>query len=190
MGCFSWIFANSDPARPRNLRIGRKGHLYCPDDTIITEPEYEGYGKFQDEDVYDLVADWNREYLSRNPQFMLAPSTAYTMYDAKGRLIHAITSIYEDNSIPAISIPVEWKKWYKVYANLSLSREDVVRQMREMEDREGTTPYFEYRNIGIDIACGNERNAALPFPIKICSKKTGLDYRTLPPSQNDPRQGS
>lgn len=44
------------------------------------------------------------------------------------------------------------------------------------------------RNIGIDIACGNERNAALKFPIKICKEKPAC-YESLLASKRDPHQG-
>ena len=51
-------------------------------------------------------------------------------------------------------------------------------------------PYrTEIRNIGIDIACYDEDNASLPYPIKITSKKTGICYEELPPSKWDPEQG-
>lgn len=51
-------------------------------------------------------------------------------------------------------------------------------------------PYrTEIRSIGIDIACYDEDNASLPYPIKITSKKTGICYEELPPSKWDPEQG-
>lgn len=52
------------------------------------------------------------------------------------------------------------------------------------------SPYrTEIRSIGIDIACYDEDNASLPYPIKITSKKTGICYEELPPSKWDPEQG-
>lgn len=43
------------------------------------------------------------------------------------------------------------------------------------------------RNIGIDIACGNEQNCILPYPIKIASRP--CDYKNCYPSLTDPNQG-
>ncbi len=68
MGYFSWKFANDDS---RRLRIGKPGYLYCPDGTVIREPAYDGYGTFGGHDVYDLVANWNRKYLSEHPDFLI-----------------------------------------------------------------------------------------------------------------------
>ena len=44
------------------------------------------------------------------------------------------------------------------------------------------------REIGIDIACLDEDNARLPYPIKIC-KTNGHLYNELPASMGDPGQG-
>ena len=44
------------------------------------------------------------------------------------------------------------------------------------------------RNIGIDIACENEANAAVKFPIKI-SKEKPESYEQYKASKTDPFQG-
>ena len=43
------------------------------------------------------------------------------------------------------------------------------------------------REIGIDIGCYDEDNAALKYPIKIVTKK--MDYENVAPSPGDPYQG-
>jgi len=168
MGYFSWMFANTDNSR--NLRIGKPGYLYCPDGAIIHEPSYEGYGEFCGMDVYDLVADWNRKYLSEHPDFLIVQHEGGT-YDRDGRW--------------HVSPPKKVSEyfWYPLYADLSKTAEEIVSQIAKTEQ------YFEYRFIGIDIACYDDQNAVLPFPIKICSKG-GLNYSDLPASKRDPEQGA
>ncbi len=61
MGCFSWMF--SDFNNRKALMIGEKAYLLCPDGSYIEELLYAGYGMFDRFDVYELVVDWNRNYL-------------------------------------------------------------------------------------------------------------------------------
>ena len=75
MGCFTWTLANRTPKKVRGryaaqciLRYDSYGAIICPDDTIISEPHYEGYGVFDGKDVYDLVVDWNKDYLTEIPK--------------------------------------------------------------------------------------------------------------------------
>ena len=43
------------------------------------------------------------------------------------------------------------------------------------------------RYIGIDIACYDEQNKSIPYPIKITTKE--MDYDSVEPSLSDPNQG-
>lgn len=161
MGSFSWMYANSGNEKP--LNSGNKGYLYCPNGSVIEELDYEGYGVFDGNDVYDLVADWNREYLSKHPEFL----------------------IYQGNQNPK---RIDSMPWYKFYQNLNLSRETIVKMWIANDER--TSAFANYRDIGIDIACGIKRNAWLPFPIKIASRPNIQNgYEVMPPSKDDPNQG-
>lgn len=151
MGCFSWMFCDTN--NEKSLRDGRVGYVLLPNGGYIKESCYDCYGDFAGYDIYNLVADWNRKFLSENPDF-------------------EIKSPFK-NGIPK---KVKEFDWYKVYSDLSLSREEVRKQID-----------YEYRCIGIDIACYDIQNAALPFPIKIASKP--CNYNEMPPSISDPHQG-
>lgn len=162
MGCFSWLYCNSK----KPLNEGMQAYVYCPDGSVIEEKGYEDYGEFGGKDIYDLVADWNREYLSQHPDF-LVPQHHGGFEKAKR---------------------VDQFFWYKHYADLSLSREEVVKNVKG--DPEYTGTFFEYRSIGIDIACYDDQNAWLPYPIKIATRPDILcGYEGLPASEGDPNQG-
>lgn len=100
MGGFSYTFA--DYGNLCNLKSGKSCYLYCPDGTILYEPSYDGCGQFAGKDVYELVADWNREFLSEHPDFEI-------LGFSKGK-----------------RLPVSRAEWYSAYADLSKSREEVA----------------------------------------------------------------
>jgi len=60
MGCFTWKFAND---RRKKLQYDSTGYVVCPNNTYIKEECYDGYGRFGAEDIYNLVVDWNKDYL-------------------------------------------------------------------------------------------------------------------------------
>ena len=164
MGLFSWMFA--DRNNVENLRIGMEAHIPCPDGSVVYTSRYDGYGHFGGYDIYELAADWNREYLSKNPDYVI-PSRKAAAKPGKPFKIRISDFI-----------------WYPLYADLSIDRQEMVERMR----KEKGVDWFEYRQIGIDIACYDEDNEALPFPIKIC-RDPGSKYSGLPASKGDPEQG-
>lgn len=121
----------------------------------IRETCYDGYGHFGGYDIYDLVADWNRKYLSEHPEFVLP---------------HRMKMVSEC-------------EWYPFYSDLSLSPADITEKMMEI-----TGKFWEYRWIGIDLACYDEDNAALPYPIKITYNALAT-YELQEASLSDPNQG-
>lgn len=69
------------------------------------------------------------------------------------------------------------RDWYSVYADMSLSRQDVEKILHR-----------DWREIGIDIACYDKDNATLLYPIKITYDKTAV-YEACAFSWTDPNQG-
>lgn len=102
MGSFSWLFADTN--NTKNLRANRRGYVACPDGTFICEPSYETYGIFDGKDVYDLVVDWNREFISENPDHLLPHVHCWT----KGGAL--VRTTYRLKDFP----------WYPVVADLSI----------------------------------------------------------------------
>lgn len=71
MGYFTFTFANRKLRKNRyndyhsscKVPYDGKAYVICPDDTIIEEQCYQGYGIFGNQDIYELVVDWNRGHL-------------------------------------------------------------------------------------------------------------------------------
>lgn len=149
----------ADTNNKKRLRIGHKGYILTPDNIFIPEQHYEGYGDFSDVDVYDCVVDWNRPFL---------------------------TDIINK---PLRTNPSKQMKTLAEFAEIS---DDEALRFVESEIKVGGfSPYFKTdwkRCLGIDIACYDEDNRELPFPIKIVSSKN-CKYEDLPSSNLDPDQG-
>lgn len=172
MGSFSWMFA--DCGNQIALHIGETGYLILPDDTALkAENGYDGGGCFgpgDHIDAYVEVAQWNRKYLSEHPNFVV-PQHGYQ---------HAEDGSLVERADKVISL----FSWWPYYADMSLSKKDIETKMREATGDMD----WEYRYIGIDLACYDDQNNSLPYPIKIASKP--VPYGSIPASMLDPNQGS
>ena len=144
MGQFSWLDCKTGEQvidnHPRDvyLLVPRQlggGH--------IKETCYDGYGHFDGKDVYDLVADWNRDYI---------PVVLDHLLD-----------------VWKCSIDEKTKRDLSLFA----------------EEKE---PSCEKRWLGIVLACYDEDNARLKYPIKITHDPDAV-YETCTPSKSDPNQG-
>ena len=60
MGFYSWKFA--DTKNRQRLMVGAPAYVACPAGTFIFS-YYDGYGHFNGKDIWELVADWNRDHL-------------------------------------------------------------------------------------------------------------------------------
>ena len=174
MGCFSWMFA--DKNNEKNLKLDHKGYLLTPDNKALKAEEYEGYGQFDGYDAYDLVADWNREYLSQHPEFLVPQHGGKWDNETNSWITDPPTKRIDEYS------------WYKYYADLSLSKKEVKQKISEDEEVKEKMIFPEWRCIGIDIACYDDQNAELPYPIKIV-RDGRVKYNEVPASENDPNQG-
>ena len=144
----------------------------------IVEHCYDGYGHFGGKDIFDLVATWNREVLSDNPNFIFPYA-----FERAQRI--GVKYNWNSNYHECIDLQIHNKPWYEFYKDLNLSVAEVCNAMTTKLDR--TYPY-EWRYIDIDLACYDEDNEALPFPIKITHDPHAC-YEFCPPSKSDPNQG-
>lgn len=137
MGQFSWL----------DCKTGEQILDEVPRDVYVLIPEafggghiketfYGGYGNFGGHDIYELVVDWNRNYLEEYRQ---------------------------DKSFMC----------------------DWLQQKASVQEAFNT---MEKREIGISIACYDEDNARIMYPIKITHDRNAV-YEDCEPSKSDPNQG-
>lgn len=177
MGQFSWL----DCITKKQIVDNRWKKVYVLVPKLfggghIEEACYDGYGNFGGHDIYDLVADWNREYIAKHPEHVFPSALHRKVWLEEYRKTHPD---YKER----VDVKVSDKGWYKAYADLSKSREEVVRYMEENH-----CGFPEWRSIGIDLACYDEDNSALPFPIKITYDASAF-YENCGISPSDPDQG-
>ena len=147
MGQFSWIYSDT------NKQVVDDKHA----DTFLLVPKafqkkygkaiyegcYDGYGNFGKYDVYDLIAEWNKEMI---PEIIRRIKNGNWHCNTKEKDIEELKNYYEGKEIDC-----------------------------------------EVRWLGIIMACYDEDNFALEYPIKITSKE--MNYEDVLASKSDPNQG-
>lgn len=160
MGYFTWTLANRTPVIKRGggytarsiLQYGGYGAIVCPDNSLIKEECYEGYGIFGGKDVYELVVDWNKPYLLdilKNPDFRA-------------------WGLFRETEL----------RMYRAYATDDVTGFQAA--LADIVCKTPYTKTDWKRTIGIFIAC--ENNPIIPYPIKIVDCKRPKPYEQLPPS--------
>ncbi len=166
MGQFSWLDCCNEK-RAVIDNVYQDVYVLVPKEfggRNIKEECYDGYGRFGEYDIYDLVASWNKDYITqdniRKPRRIEWGNTK------------------EDNKYFEYALKEYERKCQRLNDFKILST-------NEMNAKYSST---WLREIGIDIACGNEQNARLKFPIKITHNPNAV-YEKCNPSKSDPYQG-
>lgn len=143
MGQFSWLDCKTN----EQIVDGKRRDVYVliPQEFgggHIKETCYDGYGRFGGHDIYDLIVDWNIDYLDQ------------------------------------------------VYANEDTWHCDLIKNMHDdfAKLKNGEQISREKRIFGIALACYDEDNVRLRYPIKITHDKDAV-YEYCAPSMSDPNQG-
>lgn len=136
----------------------------CPDGTCIYEGSYDGYGHFGGHDIYELVADWNRKYISVSNLRIPHRSSFCTGQRGNQAYIRAVE---------------RYKKMSDCISDFTRGSSDNYMAINYGEDWK--------REIGIAIAVYDSQNITLKFPIKICSHESV--YEDVCASGTDPKQG-
>lgn len=166
MGQFSWITCDTKEQVVNNEI--KDVYVLVPKEfggENILEQCYDGYGIFGRYDIYDLVADWNKNYITI--ENLIKPDRKrYGNRPEDEELFKTALEEYEKNC----------KK---------------LEDFKVLSDKEMKEKYGEEfkREIGISIACYDEQNAMLKYPIKIARLKNSVYEECFSPSDSDPKQG-
>lgn len=147
MGQFSWIYSDTnkqvidDKVADTYLLVPKAfQHKYG---NVIYESCYDGYGNFGGHDVYDLVAEWNKECI---PEIIRRVRNGTWRCNVTEKDIDNLIAYYLGDNINC-----------------------------------------ELRWIGIMMACYDDDNFALEYPIKITASP--MKYEQADASRSDPDQG-
>lgn len=177
MGNFSWCTSDTRKSIPCTFD-GYEGapqtvYLLNPFGEPYKESDYEGYGEFGGRDVYELVAEWNRSYLSEIN--LRKPDRAQYVADKEG------TKAYR-RAMDKYRLQCEGLKTFASGA----TDEYMQAIYGEVFAWRGGESDWK-RCLGIAIACYDEQQVKLRYPIKIV--EAPCEYTLADISPRCPYQG-
>ncbi len=154
MGYFTWKDCQN---RRKSVGYGHRVYVVCPDDTLIIENCYDGYGMFGKHDIHDLVVDWNRPHLKEIFERMLKKDK-----DCWGSELYPVAIAAMESDETALETVKELKKKGELQSYMFLGE--------DCEDWK--------RVLGIAITA-IKNNEKLPYPIKMSSTRPLKPYSQL-----------
>ena len=193
MGCFSWIYSDTKKA----MKCGKvtDSYLLVPPTFQDKYGEYihiscyDGYGHFGQYDVFDLVAEWNREYLLEDMLVLkeIKLENFGGLYDFEKRKLREQGLSEDEIMTKNLKIKKEFYDRAVSYQKLIVNRLNDYKNGLSDNDMESKYDKHWKREIGIDIASEDKQNTGLPYPIKITSSP--MQYNNAKASKRDPNQG-
>lgn len=170
MGYFTWTDAIRTPRVKKDgeyfsrdvVSYGRPAKIVLPDDSEIKTSYYDGYGMFGKEDevdAYDVVVDWNRDYL---PEIFNRLKTE-NPGGFWGQELANLAAFYAEGMEKEMDAEIE--------------------RLKSSHYLHVTSDGWK-RLIGIAISCDGDNNAKLPFPLKITACRDKVKYTDLYPSMS------
>lgn len=196
MGLFSWLdCCDNSQISCREIRdvyvlvpvLKGGGH--------ILEKAYNGYGDFGGYDIYDLVAQWNRDELDVHNVFQKFLGFREPVIEDYCGLWDFEKANMRKNGVMESEIQKLDNKRKMEYQKLAMcsykiKKERLIDFINHVSDEIMTEKYGNewLREIGINLACNDFDNRNLPFPIKITHNKNAV-YENESASMIDPNQG-
>lgn len=171
MGCFSWCTSDTRKSIPcvddAYRGAPKEVYLLNPFGAPYKETAYAGYGEFAGHDVYELVAEWNRKYLS--PANLRKPRRDEWRNDAESQVL--------------------FEKALAKYEQKCLGIQEYAAGASDAYMKEKYGNVFGFadgsdwkRCLGIAIACYDEQHVMLPYPIKIVERPCAYEDAKMSPS--------
>ena len=198
MGYYTWTDAIRKPryikedydyASSDKIKYNSFAKVVCPDDTEIIENNYDGYGIFGGYDIYELVADWNKPYITEDMvEDIIEPVSDIDQFG--GLYDFEKESLAKKGKTQEEIAAIEYAKKKKYWEQAKARHDYHVKRLKDfINNRSDDYMVKKYgnewkREIGIDIACDDNNNASLHFPIKITAHKEPVKYEDLYPSFN------
>ena len=195
MGIFTWTDAirkptyiekNYDWAAKDKIKYGSFAKVVCPDDTEIIEHCYDGYGHFGSYDIYELVADWNKDSISVD----ILNNDKPRVEEFGGLWSFEIDELKKqgktDEEIDFLNKETKKKQYLRSLNDWNMRRNRILDFISGISEKELSKKYGREwkREIGIDIACEDDKNKSLLYPIKITASNIPVKYKDLYPSFN------
>lgn len=191
MGNFSWI----DCKDKTRIKINQKAFLLIPAEFgggCLTTEYYNGYGIFGGLDVYELVAEWNREKITENmiKNFIQEPKKSQFggLYGFEKRELEKQGKTADEiEKLEAEQRTASYNRALKRYNNTVAMIKDYIAGVDDDEMAEKYGDEYK-REIGIYLACEDENNKRLAYPIKVTHDATAI-YEKCKYSKTDIYQG-
>lgn len=190
MGIFTWTDAAFKNPRCNKygdytdtyvVLYGGYAKLICPDDTEIETNCHDYYGVIGGHDIYELVAEWNRPYLSEDLLVKKPddPSGYGGMFEfekenlrKKGKTEDEIQALGHKHQMKVFNNAVA--RWENTAALLKEYKNGVSEKI--LSDKYGK----EWkREIGIAISCDDDSARKLKYPIKLTKRRDIHGYNNL-----------
>ena len=169
MGCFSWCTSDTRKSIPCCIPFGDlPGTVYLlnPFGEPYKETDYEGYGVFGGRDVYDLVAEWNREYLTS--ENIRRPERGNWQPGEEGDAYYARAMQKYYGQCAAVAA-------YQAGASDAFMQENYGKILGYGDGSDWK------RCLGIALACYDEDHVKLRYPIKIVEHPVPYDEAGISP---------
>ena len=188
MGIFTWtdaaiknpVMVNHDYLEEDKVMYGQYAKLICPDDTEY-ETEYWGmYGEINGFDVYELVADWNKDYLSEEnleEKPKLEQFCGLWNYE-KESLRHAGLS---EDEIKEKDLEEQIRNYNRALNGWHMNLDMINDFKRNYQKSIMNNKYGNEwkRELGIAIACYDDQMRKLKYPIKLTRNRDIHGYDSL-----------
>lgn len=191
MGQFSWIY--SDTKKAMKDDVVADSYLLVPPEfqeeygEYIKETCYDGYGNMGGYDIYSLVALWNRRCLPSLADILKKPELSKFGGLFPFEKQDLLKAGHTEEEIEKI----DRERRLEYYNNALKEYEGTFKTLEIFSTSEKEyDPILDcefLRLIGIKIACYDEDNKKLKYPIKITSKP--MAYVDVKYSKGDPNQG-